>query len=227
MAGFSMSATADPRTKKPQAQANPWEVFGPPAPQQALPQAQADPRMAIFEKMFGGQQQQGGGIDWNAIQNIVRKPDVQGDANRSYVPGRGGGGSPWADPLRFRSVAQIQEDQKRYRPSVGIPGRTDAASNPYAFGAIGQNAPQTTPFERMFTPQQLQQGGEGMINSSLPDAQKYQDPNFWQARPDQVSLPRGITMGDGVTNYRRNEQSPELQQEMGQVMQMLRMLGLA
>lgn len=180
---------------------------------------------AMLAPLFAPQQQQG--IDWNAIQNIVRKPDVQGERNRAYAPGRGGEGSPWAEPIRFEDAATRYEKMKGYGPAVGIPPRTDVASNPYAFGAIAQTEPKADAFVPQLSQEQLRRGAEGMINPALPDDQKYKDANFWRALPGQSSLPPGMVAGDGSTNYRRTPDNPALQQQAGQVMQMLKLLGFA
>lgn len=86
---FSFGASALPQQKNPQQQ------------MQAAPAMQFPPWL---QAMFAPQAQ-APAIDWNAIGRIARPPDVQGETNRSYIPGQGGAGSPWAGPLQFNNTA--------------------------------------------------------------------------------------------------------------------------
>jgi hypothetical protein len=182
----------------------------------ALPQQQQQPTdpnqmmMQMFQQMMQQQQpqQQQQGPDLGALLAQLRN-DPQGDQNKAYMPGVQNQANPFDNGF-FKTGDQRQQiTQDRglggLVGGVGIPSRTDAATNPYAFGPIGQMQEPMVPFAPGFDPQMLQQMSpfQGMIDPMQPDATKFSDQNFFQVQPGVSSLPPGAVAGDGKTNYKR------------------------
>lgn len=90
----------------------------------------------------------------------------------------------------FTPAAQRQQQMQNMGPSVGIPSRTDAASNPYAFGPTSPAVPDAPPqMGGGFAPstRPIHGGFEGMVNPQAPDATKYSDSNMFTAKPRKTT----------------------------------------
>lgn len=188
--------------------------------QQQQPQMPTDPNQLLalmFQQMMQQQQQpqhQQQGPDLGALLAQLRN-DPQGDQNRAYMPGVNNEANPFSNGFFKTADQRHQIEQDRGLSGlvggVGIPGRTDAATNPYAFGAISTTPDSITPWQGGVNPTLRNAGGglfEGMINPGLPDAQKYGDANMFGIHPGQSSLPPGMVAGDGKTNYSRSKKKP-------------------
>lgn len=191
------------------------------------PFADPDFRSFMHELMANKQQQAPAGPDLGALLGQIRN-DPQGDANRAYMPGRGGAGSPWAGPLTFNSGAEhmspeaLAATQGRSATTqwaqLGANPNVDALGLTALMGKMtplpGEGAtPSVDQFSDPFFVRRMDKM-EHPIPFQIPGA-----PEVRKATPvgaggvygqnNKVTLPEGSVVGDGTTSYRRIQQGPQ------------------
>lgn len=178
---FNFGASANPQ--------NPQVVVNPP------PQQRQNPFATLLAQM--GQRQSNYNPMDEAQADIARlgalRHDPQGDANRSYVPGQGGPGSPWSGPLQFNNQASQMSPEARMATQGG------SAANQWAQlgGDPGVSAFDLTAMMRHMTPI------PGSNSSAIPSVDQFSDPSFirrqqgnpfssmFQGTPQQGQMPGG------------------------------------
>lgn len=91
----------------------------------------------------------------------------------------------------FTPAAERLKTMEGYGSAVGIPPRTDAATNPYVFGPLGPARPDAPGIPGgPFAPstRAIPGGFEGMVNPAAPEATKYSDSNMFTARPQPTTF---------------------------------------
>lgn len=165
----------------------------------------------LIPLLTGQQQQQSVGNPDVALLRELRNDPI-GDRNKSWTSVGPGGGLDMAKSAGYFNAPKVWENpdgtaNPNFGVGVRVPPRTDAASNPYAFGALGPGTrvPNTWVLPGMFPSlRDTGRGGlEGMIDPNAPDAIKYSDQNMFGIAP--TTLPPGVVASDGTTQYRRKK----------------------